>query len=117
MAGKSIVSFSDAHSAARLGREATVFEGEMSYSGLAEALERQRIAYTVEFYAEEGKYHYSGHRKCRVSLGPEETLGSSGQWPPVRPPVDPGGAAPAAGVVRRGRHRPGVGGQPGIRTG
>ena len=81
MAGKSIVSFSDAHSAARLGREATAFEGEMSYSGLAEALENRRIAYTVEFYAEEGKYHYSGHRKCGVSLGPEETLGSSGRCP------------------------------------
>ena len=81
MAGKSIVSFSDAHSAARLGRESTAFEGEMSYSGLAEALGNQRIAYTMEFYAEEGKYHYSGHRKCGVSLGPEETLGSSGRCP------------------------------------
>ena len=77
LAGKSIVSFSDAHSAAKLGREATAFEGDMSYSGLAGALEYQRIAYTVEFYAEEGKYHYSGHRKCGVCLGPEETLGLS----------------------------------------
>ena len=77
LAGKSIVSFSDAHSAAKLGREATAFEGDMSYFGLAGALEYQRIAYTVEFYAEEGKYHYSGHRKCGVCRGPEETLGLS----------------------------------------
>ena len=68
-----IVSFSDAHSPAKLGRELTVFEGELSYSGLAEALARQAVEYTVEFYPEEGKYHYTGHCKCGVRQGPDET--------------------------------------------
>ena len=69
---RSIVSFSDAHSLPKLGRELTVFEGELSYQGPAEALQRQRIAYTVEFFPQEGKYHYSGHRKCGVSYSPED---------------------------------------------
>lgn len=74
LANRSIVSFSDAHSPAKLGRELTVFEGELSFQGLAQALAQQRIAYTVEFYPEEGKYHYSGHRKCGVRQSPAQTL-------------------------------------------
>ena len=70
---RSIVSFSDAHSPPKLGREVTVFEGELSYSGLAESLVHQAVAYTVEFYPEEGKYHYTGHRKCGVRQGPDDT--------------------------------------------
>ena len=69
---RSIVSFSDAHSPQKMGRELTVFGGELSYDGLAEALRSQRIEYTVEFFPEEGKYHHSGHRKCGVSLSPRE---------------------------------------------
>ena len=69
---RSIVSFSDAHSPQKMGREMTVFGGELSYDGLADALRSQRIEYTVEFYPEEGKYHHSGHRKCGVSLSPRE---------------------------------------------
>ena len=67
-----IVSFSDAHSLSNLGRELTVFEGEPSYDGLADALRQQRIAYTTEFFPEEGKYHHSGHRKCGVRYSPRE---------------------------------------------
>lgn len=76
---RTIVSFSDAHSPAKLGRELTVFPGEPSYQGLSEALVNQSVEYTVEFYPEEGKYHYTGHRKCGVRQSPEETrnLGSS----------------------------------------
>ena len=69
--GLSIVSFSDAHSLPKLARELTVFEGEPSYDGLVAALASQRIAYTIEFFPEEGKYHNSGHRKCGVSLDPD----------------------------------------------
>lgn len=66
--GRAVVSFSDAHSPQRLGRELTAFRGPMSWPGLAAALRSPRgVAYTVEFYPEEGKYHYSGHRKCGVS--------------------------------------------------
>ncbi len=69
---RAIVSFSDAHSLPRLGREATVFEGELSYDGLVQAIKAQRIAYTVEFFPEEGRYHYSGHREHGVRYSPEE---------------------------------------------
>jgi uncharacterized protein (TIGR00375 family) len=70
---KTVVSFSDAHSLPKLGRELTVFEGERSYRGLADTLAANQVAYTVEFYPEEGKYHYNGHRNCGVSQSPEVT--------------------------------------------
>ena len=69
---RAIVSFSDAHSLPRLARELTVFNGSPDYDGLARALRTQDIAYTVEFFPEEGKYHHSGHRKCGVSFTPDE---------------------------------------------
>lgn len=67
--GRAVVSFSDAHSPANLGREVTAFSGLLSWDGLAGAIAKGRVAYTVEFYPEEGKYHYSGHRKCGVAYG------------------------------------------------
>jgi uncharacterized protein (TIGR00375 family) len=71
---RAIVSFSDAHSPAKMGRETTVFEiksTEFDYRDIKEAF--QNIAYTIEFYPEEGKYHYTGHRNCEVVHSPEET--------------------------------------------
>lgn len=68
----SIVSFSDAHSLPRLGRELTVFDDIADYDALADALRSQGIAYTVELFPEEGKYYYSGHRKCGVSRSPKQ---------------------------------------------
>ena len=67
-----IMSFSDAHSAPNLGRELTVMNGEMTYDSLVQAMRRQDILYTVEFYPEEGKYHHSGHRACQIKLSPGE---------------------------------------------
>ena len=81
LAGRAIVSFSDAHSLPNLAREATVFRGEPTYSGLKAALEGNRIAYTVEFYPEEGKYHFDGHRNCGVSQSPTETRQSGERCP------------------------------------
>ena len=78
---RSIVSFSDAHSLPKLGRELTVFEGELSYEGLAAALKTQAISYTVEFFPEEGKYHFSGHRKCGVRYSPEEMAADDARCP------------------------------------
>ncbi len=77
---RSIVSFSDAHSPAKLGREATVFEiPQITYENLYKAITESqqlkadsRIAYTIEFYPEEGKYHYTGHRNCKVVYSPNE---------------------------------------------
>ena len=75
----SVVSFSDAHSLPKLARELTIFNGELSYDGLVESLRSHDIAYTIEFFPEEGKYHLSGHRKCGVRYDPEEvaTIGSA----------------------------------------
>ena len=70
----SIVSFSDAHSLPKMGRELTFFPGEPSYDGLLQCLKTQDLEYTVEFFPEEGKYHHSGHRKCEISLTPDEIL-------------------------------------------
>jgi uncharacterized protein (TIGR00375 family) len=76
----SIVSFSDAHSAHphRLGREATLFELEdLSYQNLYQALktpdEKNKILMTIEFFPEEGKYHYDGHRFCKIRFSPDES--------------------------------------------
>ncbi len=72
---KSILSFSDAHSLPNLGRETTVFDGELSsgYLGMFEAIKSQKLRGTIEFYPEEGKYHYTGHRNCNVKYTPEDT--------------------------------------------
>lgn len=69
---RAIVSFSDAHSPGRLGREATALAGPLSWPGVSNALRDGSVAYTIEFYPEEGKYHYSGHRKCGIALGSVE---------------------------------------------
>ena len=77
----SIVSFSDAHSLPKLGRELTVLPGKPSYDGLMESLKSQSISYTIEFFPEEGKYHDSGHRKCGVRLSPEEASRNGSRCP------------------------------------
>ncbi len=72
-----LVSNSDAHSPSKIGREANVFDAEFSYKGLIEALKSRdpaKFLYTVEFFPEEGKYHYDGHRKCGILFSPRESL-------------------------------------------
>ncbi len=71
-----LISNSDAHSAPNIGREANVFDTELSYPAIMETLksrDSQRFLYTIEFFPQEGKYHYDGHRMCNISLSPEET--------------------------------------------
>ncbi len=67
-----IVSNSDAHSQDKLGREANVFELEtISYNSIINAIKtRKGFVKTYEFYPEEGKYHYDGHRNCNVNITP-----------------------------------------------
>ena len=77
-----LISNSDAHSAAKLGREANLISGDLSYEGLYRALQRgEGLEGTVEFFPEEGKYHYDGHRKCHLCLKPEETEQYEGRCP------------------------------------
>jgi len=71
-----LISNSDAHSPNRLGREANAFEGPLDYKEIVETLrtkDRKRFLFTVEFFPEEGKYHYDGHRDCGVIFSPSET--------------------------------------------
>ena len=70
---RTIVSFSDAHSLPKMGRELTVFQGDLTYRGLKDALEHQKVEHTIEFFPEEGRYHFSGHRACGVRQSPEDT--------------------------------------------
>ncbi|OGY32143.1 MAG: hypothetical protein A3A57_02765 [Candidatus Woykebacteria bacterium RIFCSPLOWO2_01_FULL_41_12] len=70
---RSIVSFSDLHSGPKMAREATVFDTDFSYEGLFEALRKQKVSLTVEFFPEEGKYHYTGHRNCKIRHSPSES--------------------------------------------
>ena len=83
----SIVSFSDAHSLPNLGRELTVLPGAPSYDGLMRSLMTQSIDSTVEFFPQEGKYHYSGHRKCGVRLSPAEVSRNGHRCPKCGRPL------------------------------
>ena len=78
---RSVVSFSDAHSVNRLGREMTAFAATLSWDGLSTALHDFGVAYTVEFYPEEGKYHYSGHRKCGIAYDSAQLAANGSDCP------------------------------------
>jgi uncharacterized protein (TIGR00375 family) len=71
-----LLSNSDSHSPSRIGREANVFDCEMDYLEIIRAIrekDRRKILYTIEFFPEEGKYHFDGHRACDLVLAPEES--------------------------------------------
>ncbi|MGD0283541.1 MAG: endonuclease Q family protein [Dissulfurispiraceae bacterium] len=70
-----LISNSDAHSSAKIGREANIFDTEVSYPSMINALKtRKGFSGTIEFFPEEGKYHYDGHRACGISLPPAEAV-------------------------------------------
>ncbi|NVL89460.1 MAG: UvrD-helicase domain-containing protein [Desulfobacterales bacterium] len=88
--GLTLVSNSDAHSPANLGREANLFDTELSYSTIRDSLKTgdpKHFLGTLEYFAEEGKYHFDGHRKCGVRLSPEETRRYNGLCPVCGRPV------------------------------
>ncbi|HVZ66654.1 MAG TPA: endonuclease Q family protein [Patescibacteria group bacterium] len=103
---RSIVSFSDAHSMQKMGREATVLRkkstsdlritnSEITYDNILNAFVRGKervfeIAYTIEFYPEEGKYHYTGHRNCKVSYTPDDDKNKGTTCPVCRRPLTVG---------------------------
>ena len=72
-----LISNSDAHSPHKLGREANVLDCELSYTGITDAIKSKDLSKfkgTLEFFPQEGKYHFDGHRKCKISLTPQETI-------------------------------------------
>lgn len=70
-----LISNSDAHSPAKIGRESNIFDAELSYKAITEAIKTGKgFLGTVEFFPEEGKYHYDGHRTCGIRLSPKETI-------------------------------------------
>ncbi|HAG50633.1 MAG: DNA helicase UvrD [Deltaproteobacteria bacterium GWC2_42_51] len=70
-----LISNSDAHSPKKIGREANIFDTEISYKAITGAIKTKKgFSGTIEFFPEEGKYHYDGHRFCKASLTPQETL-------------------------------------------
>jgi uncharacterized protein (TIGR00375 family) len=85
-----IISNSDAHSPDKLGREATIFEMELTYESFRKALYGNRIIATVEFFPQEGKYHYDGHRSCGICLQPEEAAQRDGLCPVCGKPLTRG---------------------------
>ncbi|MDR2029250.1 MAG: UvrD-helicase domain-containing protein [Treponema sp.] len=94
-----VISNSDAHSPDKLGREATILAMEPSFSALSAALAGSAaggIRGTVEFFPQEGKYHYDGHRACGVCLDPEASAAAGGRCPVC-------GKALTPGVLRRVR--------------
>ncbi|HAA34361.1 MAG TPA: hypothetical protein DCD97_03525 [Firmicutes bacterium] len=82
--GFTLVSNSDAHSPANLGREANIFDTALSYSCISRALQNRNtneFRGTIEFFPEEGKYHYDGHRTCKICWKPSETNAADGKCP------------------------------------
>ena len=88
-----LVSNSDAHSPANVGREATLFDTEPSFFALREALRARdpaRFLGTIEFFPEQGKYHWDGHRTCGVCLEPAETKRVGASCPACGEPITVG---------------------------
>ena len=113
-----LISNSDAHSLVNLGREANVFEGNnLSYLSIINAIKKQKLkqidnnlsgstriatwkntdlklVYTIEFFPEEGKYHFDGHRDCGIRFSPEQTKKAKGICPKCKKSL-------TAGVMNR----------------
>jgi uncharacterized protein (TIGR00375 family) len=92
-----LISNSDSHSPQKIGREANVFNCDLDYKTIREVLktkDKNRFLYTIEFFPEEGKYHFDGHRLCGIRWSPKETKEHNGKCPKCGKPV-------TVGVVNR----------------
>ena len=88
--GLTLISNSDAHSPLKLGREANIFDTELSYDAMKQAIKTgdpRKFCGTIEFFPEEGKYHFDGHRKCNYRSGPGETIQKDGLCPVCHKPM------------------------------
>ncbi|OHA66696.1 MAG: DNA helicase UvrD [Candidatus Wildermuthbacteria bacterium RIFCSPHIGHO2_02_FULL_47_12] len=85
-----LLSNSDSHSLEKIGREVNVFDTEVSYPAIMEAIKAKdpkKFLFTVEFFPEEGKYHYDGHRLCNVSMAPAESKKNNNMCPKCKKPL------------------------------
>jgi uncharacterized protein (TIGR00375 family) len=92
-----LISNSDSHSPSKIGREANVFNCDLNYQTIREVLktkDKKRFLFTIEFFPEEGKYHYDGHRLCGIRFSPKETKANNGRCPKCGKPL-------TIGVVNR----------------
>ncbi len=69
-----LISNSDAHSPLKIAREANVIKSEKNFYAIRKSIQSKSNVQTLEFYPEEGKYHFDGHRKCNVTLSPDEAI-------------------------------------------
>jgi uncharacterized protein (TIGR00375 family) len=77
-----LISNSDAHSPSKMGREANLMDIDLSYQGLSGAIQTGKgLEGTIEFFPEEGKYYYDGHRKCNLCLSPAQAKQYDGKCP------------------------------------
>src|SRR4030043_2243640 len=84
LAGIPLLSHSDAHSPGKIGREANIFNCELDYTAITQAIRKKdprKILFTIEFFPQEGKYHFDGHRNCGVLFSPKETRKHQGLCP------------------------------------
>lgn len=98
-----LVSNSDAHSPQKMGREATIFDCEMSYPAILDVLRNhhEKVAGTIEFFPEEGKYHCDGLREEKLCWEPEETRRHQGLSPKSGKPVTVGVLNRVTGLADR----------------
>ncbi len=84
-----IISNSDAHSPQKLGREANVMFCKLDYKDIINGIKTndKRFIGTIEFFPQEGKYHYDGHTICNIRFAPEETKKHNGICPVCKKPL------------------------------
>ncbi|MBT8374449.1 MAG: UvrD-helicase domain-containing protein, partial [Deltaproteobacteria bacterium] len=88
--GLTLISNSDAHSPLKLGREANILDTALGYDAIKEAIKTgdpRHFCGTIEFFPEEGKYHFDGHRKCNYRSLPRETIQIDGRCPVCQKPM------------------------------
>jgi len=86
----SLISNSDSHSLRRIGREVNIVKSDLSYKGIWSAIKSKnpkRFLETIEYFPEEGMYHFDGHRVCKVRMEPKETKRKKGLCPKCKRPV------------------------------
>jgi len=78
-----LISNSDAHSPEKLGRNANLFNADISYDAIVNAMKGDKISFlgTIDMFPQEGKYHHAGHRRCNLSMDAKEVKKYKGICP------------------------------------